>query len=139
MELRLHHRRPPRASTSGYLPTSRIKILSATTHFTLLCSFGCFEYHLLLFQIAVGLSPPASLLYTIGFILSGTEIDYTGSHALSASMDTPTPNLAPSHPTPLQSSASNGGGPKKRRRIHLNCEECRRTKSRCKTFMRGHV
>ena len=51
-------------------------------------------------------------------------------------MDTPKPNIPPGGSTPLPSSATNGAGPKKRRRIHLNCEECRRTKSRCETFLR---
>jgi len=52
-------------------------------------------------------------------------------------MDTPKPNMPPGGSTPLPSSATHGAGPKKRRRIHLNCEECRRTKSRCETFPRG--
>lgn len=37
-------------------------------------------------------------------------------------------NLPPSGP------ARYAPGPKKRRRIHLNCEECRRTKSRCRSI-----
>lgn len=37
----------------------------------------------------------------------------------------------------LPAGATPVSGPKKRRRIHLNCEECRRTKSRCECRFQG--